>query len=232
MEPLPETSSVLEMLGARSPAGDARLGDEMQAMADRVVAAVPDCLGLSITYRDHDLTFTYLRTTDMVSVLDAVQYLTAGPCDVSSRTGEEFVIGDLFDEHRWQMFAQASASQGVRSSLSFPMRNGERVIGSVNFYGTTQDAFPGEELSLARMFGAWVEDAVRNADLSMNTLEQARQAPGVLQDRDLVDQATGVLAAQHHIDMDEALQRLTDAAVRGGTTAADVARAIVRALEH
>jgi GAF domain-containing protein len=232
VEPLPETTSVLEMLTAGSPAGDTRLGDEMQAMADRVVAAVPDCLGLSITYRDHDLTFTYLRTTELVGVLDAVQYLTAGPCDVSSRTGEEFVIGDLFDERRWQLFAQASATQGVRSSLSFPMRNGERVIGSVNFYGTTQDAFPGEELSLARMFGAWVEDAVRNADLSMNTLEEARQAPGVLQDRDLVDQATGVLAAQHHIDMDEALQRLTDAAVRGGTTAVDVARAIVRALEH
>ena len=230
VEPLPETVTVLEMLRQGQPGERADLGRDLQDMADRVVAAVPDCMGLSITYREHDLTFTYLRTGDKVSVLDAVQYLSSGPCEVSSRTGEEFVIGDLLDEDRWQLFAQASASLGVRSSLSFPLRAGDRVIGSVNFYGMTPDAFPSEEQPLARMFGAWVEDAVRNADLSMSTVHKARQAPGVLHDRDIVDQATGVFAAQHQITMDAALDRLTDAAARGGTTVVEVARAVVRAL--
>jgi GAF domain-containing protein len=231
VEPLPETVTVLEMLRQGHPGEQAgNLGRELQDMADRVVAAVPDCMGLSITYRDHDLTFTYLRTGEKVSVLDAVQYLTSGPCEVSSRTGEEFVVGDLLDEDRWQMFAQASASFGVRSSLSFPLRSDDRVIGSVNFYATTPNAFPEEEQPLARMFGAWVEDAVRNADLSMSTVQKARQAPGVLHDRDIVDQATGVFAAQHQITMDEALERLTDAAARGGTTVVAVAHAVVRAL--
>lgn len=230
MEPLPETVTVLEMLRSGQPGEGSELGRDLQAMADRVVEAVPDCMGLSITYREHDLTFTYLRTGETVSVLDAVQYLSSGPCEVSSRTGEEFAIGDLLDEDRWQLFAQASASLGVRSSLSFPLRSGDQVIGSVNFYATTPDAFPSGAQPLARLFGAWVEDAVRNADLSMATMQKARQAPGVLHDRDIVDQATGVLAAQHKITMDEALDRLTDAATRAGTTVVQVARTVVRAL--
>ena len=140
-------------------------------------------------------------------------------------------IGDLLDEGRWQLFAQASAATGVRSSLSLPIRQGDRVVGSVNFYGTTADAFAGDQQELARLFGAWVEDAVRNADLSMSSVQQARSAPALLAEREVVDRAVGALASSRGISTIEARERLTDAGLRAGTTDVDLARAVVSGLE-
>jgi len=226
LQPLPETLSVLQMLST-VPQAHPDLVGVIQGLADRVVATVPDCVGLSLTYREHDLTFTYVRTTQLVAALDGVQYADEGPCEVSSRTGDEIVIGDLLDEHRWQLYAQSSAAAGVRSSLSLPIRHGDRVIGSVNCYGATPDAFAGQELDLARLFGAWVQEAVRNADLSMSTLKEARQAPAVLAEREVIDQAVGALASRRGISPEAARQRVADAAVRSGSSEAEIARAIV-----
>ena len=230
MEPLPETRSVLKAL-ATIPEGHPDLVGIVQRLADRVVEAAPDCLGLSITYRAHDLTFSYLRTGDRVATLDGVQYLDDGPCEQSLRTGEGLMIEDVLDEGRWQLLAQASAATGVRSSLSLPIRQGDRVVGSVNFYGTTANAFAGDQEELARLFGAWVEDAVRNADLSMSTVQQARSAPALLAEREVVDRAVGALASSRGISTTEARERLADAALRAGTTEVELARAVVLGLD-
>jgi AmiR/NasT family two-component response regulator len=105
------------------------------------------------------------------------------------------------------------------------------VVGSVNFYGTTANAFAGDKEELARLFGAWVEDAVRNADLSMSSVHQARSAPALLAEREVVDRAVGALASSRDISTTEARERLADAALRAGTTEVELARAVVLGLD-
>jgi GAF domain-containing protein len=215
LEPLPETRSALEAVDS-----GADLAAELQVSIESVVRAVPECVGLSISLCDADLTFTYLRSADSIGTLDAVQYLEDGPCVSAIDSGEEILIDDLLE----------SAAKGVRSSLSLPLRRGTTIIGSVNLYAATANAFLGEEATLARTFGAHVEDAVNNADLSMATLRRARRAPSVLADMAVVDQAKGILVAKHHISFDDAQQRLNDAAARAGITDVAVARAVVQSI--
>jgi GAF domain-containing protein len=166
----------------------------------------------------------------MTGVIDAMQDLEDGPCQQSIDSGDDILIDDILDEDRWQLFALVSAAQGVRSSLSLPLRSDGAIIGSVNFYAATANAFLGEESRLARSFGSRAEDTINNADLSMSTLANARKAPQVLAEMAVVDQAMGILVAKHHISFEQASKRLTEAAARAGITVADVARAVVQSV--
>lgn len=225
MEPVPETRSALQEIG---PA--AELLAQMQDLVDQVVRAVPECVGLSISLRDADLTFTWVRSNEMTGVIDAMQYLEDGPCQESIERGDDILIDDILDEDRWQLFALVSAAQGVRSSLSLPLRSEGTIIGSVNFYAATANAFLGEESHLARTFGSRAEDTINNADLSMSTLANARKAPQVLAEMAVMDQAMGILVAKHHISFEQARTRLAQAATRAGVTVEEVARAVVQSV--
>jgi GAF domain-containing protein len=229
VQPLPETRAVLHELASLNSDGD-HLLDHLQRIIDEVMRAISDCVGVSIAFRDAGLTFSFVRTPDL-GVLDAVQYVDDGPCVRAIEDGEEHRVDDILDEDRWQLYAQTTAAQGVRSSLSMPMRSDGTIIGSVNLYAASTAAFLGEEQALARLFRADVEDTVNNADLSMSTLQTARQGPQQLTDAAVIDQAVGVLVARHGISVAEAQQRLSDSAYQAGISEIEIAGAIVRSLQ-
>jgi GAF domain-containing protein len=225
VEPIPESLEVLRRL---SSTGEVDLVENLKQAAGWVVKAVPECVALSIAHFDEDLTFTLTATSDELRLLDAAQYLDGGPCEVAAIDGDEVDVGDVLDEDRWQLFALASAVGGVRSSLSLPLRRDGRVYGSVNFYARTEYAFMGRERDLAVMFGASVQEAVANADLSMASVGRARRAVTTLDERDKIHTAAGVLAARHGITPAEAHQSLVDAAQRAGVPAAALADLALR----
>ena len=225
MEPIAET---LEALTRLSQHDQVDLVEDLRQTAAQVVQAVPDCVAISIAHFDQDLTFTLVATSDEFRVLDAAQYLEGGPCEAAAIEGEEIHLDDVLDEDRWQLFALASAITGVRSSLSMPLRRGDTVYGSVNFYASTEQAFIGRERDLAVMFGAHVQEAVANADLSMASLGRAREAVDTLDENDRVNEAIGMLAERHGMTTDEARASLLDAAHRAGVTAMALAQLVLR----
>ena len=77
MEPIPETTEAVEEFG---PFDDADLLQDLRARAGEVQAFVPDCVGLSLSSSEHDVTWTMVATSEEIAVLDAVQYLDDGPC--------------------------------------------------------------------------------------------------------------------------------------------------------
>jgi GAF domain-containing protein len=225
VEPIPES---LEVLTRLSSTGEVDLVDNLQQAAGWVVRAVPECVALSISHFDEDLTFTLTATSDELRLLDAAQYLDGGPCEVAAIDGDEVDVGDVLDEDRWQLFASASAVHGVRSSLSLPLRRDDTVYGSVNFYASTEYAFMGRERDLAVMFGASVQEAVANADLSMASLGRARQAVTTLDERDRINTAAGVLAARHGMTVTQAHESLVDCASRAGVPVVALADLVLR----
>jgi len=225
VEPIPES---LEALTRLSAPGEGDLVANIKDAALRVVQAVPECVALSISHFDEDLTFTLLATTDDMRILDAAQYLDGGPCQEAAVEGDEIDIDDVLDEDRWQLFALASAIKGVRSSLSLPLRRNNTVYGSINFYGRTEYAFIGRERDLAVMFGATVQEAVANADLSMASVGRARKAVQTLEERDTINTAVGVLSARHRMSVSEAYDSLLDAANRAGISPLALADLVLR----
>jgi GAF domain-containing protein len=125
------------------------------------------------------------------------------------------------------MYAQATAAAGVRSSLSLPIVAGDEVIGAVNMYASTSDAFDGHVEQLAQLVGGSAEDAITNADLSFSTRLQAVAGPTAVADAEVVDIAVGLIMEAHRVNAGMARERLRQAAARAGITPAQAARAVI-----
>jgi GAF domain-containing protein len=226
VEPIPETVETLEEL-ARFTTGDLR--QRLVGQATQVRELVPDCVGLSLALIEDGVTLTLVATSEEIAVLDGVQYLFGGPC-VDSAKGEqvmEFHNDDVLDERMWQHFAQATSAAAVASTLTLPVLAEGAVVGSVNLYAASRNAFGGLHRDIARIFDAWAPGAVTNADLSFSTRESAERAPEKLREDLRVQMAVGIIAASHDIELAAARDELSDAARRAGVSEATLAEAII-----
>lgn len=230
MEPIPQTLEALAEIDTYLD--ESTLLEQLERTAALAQGIAPDLAGFSIASHQHGVTFTVVATDEEVAALDAVQYLTSGPCvEATDGQGLATTSEDMFNEPQWQAFAQATAAAGVRSTLTFPVVQGDRVVGTVNLYGRADTTFDGKHRLLASAFGGWAPGAVTNADLSFSTRRLAEQAPAVLRESTLLETATGFLASTYEISTDDARARLEDSAARAGVPASTLARIIVELYE-
>ena len=228
MEPIRETVEAINELDAN--AADEDLLAQFESTGVRVREIVPECVGISLAYLTHGITFTLVATDEEIATLDATQYLGGGPCVDALKEPPQVVEtspSDLFDETEWQFLARASAASSVASTLTLPILQGETAIGSVNLYGATPDAFAGHHEAIADIFQAWAPGAVTNADLTFRSRREAEQAPRRVEEQARIDTATGIIAARQGVDLETARERLTEAALRAGVTDAQLAGAVI-----
>ncbi|MCD4536138.1 GAF domain-containing protein [Nocardioides sp. cx-169] len=228
MEPIPETVVAIEDFGPFA-IEHVDLQAELLEMAHRVQQVVPECVGLSIGSSIDGVTFTVVASAAEIAALDAVQYLEGGPC-VEGAKGEEALAynhDELMNEQGWQLFARATHAQHVASTLTLPIMAGGRVVGTVNLYAATPDAFDNHHQAVADIFGAWASAAVSNADLSFATRTTAEQAPAILRDELDITKAWSILATREGIDIETARARLTEAARRAGASEGQLARILI-----
>lgn len=231
MEPIPETSRAVDEFG---PFAEFDLLSDLNEKAGQVQELVPQCVGMSLASIEHGVSFTLVATDVEIAALDGVQYLNGGPC-VAAVKGER-VLGysdvDLMDESDWHLFAQATAASGITSTLTLPIVSSEHVVGSINLYGTTPDAFNGHHEAIAHIFNAWAPGAVTNADLSFSTRETSAQAPRVLEEDIRLKAALGILMRSHDTGLSAAQELLSQAARRAGTSEVAIAERIVAGFAH
>jgi hypothetical protein len=227
VQPIPETLQALAEVD--SYLDEPRLLEQLTTTAAHAEELVPGLVGVSVAFRQHGLTFTLVASDEQIATLDAVQYATAGPCVDAIDLGHGIATPEgLLSEQRWQDFARASAASGVHSTLTLPVLDGgDVVVSTVNLYGREKDTFEGHHEVLASVFGAWAPGAVANADLSFATRRAAQQAPTQLEEAAMVDTATGILAAEREVSVDEARAQLDDSARRAGVPVHKLARVLL-----
>jgi len=213
---------------------DDTLLDQLRGVSERVQELVPDCIGMSVALIEDNIVLTLVATKAEIAVLDAMQYLADGPCVRGAEVGEvvELNGNELLDEERWRIFARASAASAVASTLTLPIMSGGKVVGSVNLYAGSAQAFTGLHEELARMLDAWAPGAVTNADLSWSTRERAQDMPRQLRERARFDTAVGLLAAREEVTIEEAGDRLLDAARRAGVSLSRIVQAVIAHYGH
>jgi GAF domain-containing protein len=229
LEPLPETGRALAGLAGFV---DRPFGADLVRRAEQVEEVVPNLVGLSVAAVREGLTFTLAATQEHIALLDAIQYVFGGPCVDAALEGATVLGGDndegLLSEQRWAEFARASAARGVMSTLSLPVQDAGQVVGSVNLYAATPNAFHGKEHQVAAIMGAWAPGAVHNADLSFSTREAARVAPQRMEDMRVLDEAAGIVMAAREVDEAHAREIIADAARQAGQDQLSVAREVIR----
>jgi GAF domain-containing protein len=225
MQSTPRTAEALQELARQ---GEVSLGVELYSMARRVRALVPELIGISLAAVDEGVTLTLVASADELAALDAVQYLDGGPCVDAVDRGEPVAVtlADVLDEGVWQLYARAGSAHGVASTLSLPIMDGERVVGGVNLYGATEDAFTGRHDDVADAVSSTASLAITNADLSFRTLAAANEAPARLRENRDINIALGIISAGQDVDVSVARDRLLTAASRAGITAGQAAVAI------
>lgn len=220
MELLPQSREALDEYVAASVDDVEGLLRVIEGWAMR---AVPECVALSVTLLDEDLTFTLVDAQ-----ATRPHEGTAGAPGSAGDVARERAFA--LDEAEWADMARERAFAGIASTVSLPVVEQGRAVLNIDLYASTAYAFHDRIDGLVDALGAWQAGAVTNADLSFETLRRAELAPALLREQRLVDVAVGLVAARMAVTTHAAAELLGEAAEQAGVTriqAAGVARALL-----
>ncbi|TPG18432.1 ANTAR domain-containing protein [Pedococcus bigeumensis] len=151
-----------------------------------------------------------------------------GPCLDCFRTGTAVVNTDLHDATmRWPLFAPRAVEAGFLSVHAFPLRHRQKVIGALNMFSTHTGRLEPTDVRIVQALadiatiGLLQERSVRSAEVLTEQLQ------GALNSRITIEQAKGVLARTHGIDVNAAFERMREYARRDHHRLTDIALAIV-----
>lgn len=140
----------------------------LPALADLTTLAcsgVPGCDSASVTVRTAGGLRSLAASDDAARQMDLSQHGgEAGPCVSAVTDGREVDVADYGRDDRWPAVTRTAARHGIRSSLSLPLRNDERVLGALNMYATDVAAFDAHARHLAQLL-------VRQAAAALSYLE-------------------------------------------------------------
>lgn len=173
---------------------------------------------------------TALATSAGALRVDRTQYDAAsgGPCLDAYRRQEVLRIDSTASDRRWPEFCAAAAAAGVGSTLSVPLVVGGDGLGALNIYCHGEYGFPAADERLAVSLGSCASVAVANARGYWRAAQLTEQLEQALTARGAIDQATGILIAQHRCSAEEARHLLAAAAQRNRLTLTEVASDLVR----
>ena len=189
------------------------------------VRSVPDCVALSVTLLDEDLTFTLVdRDATSAPAPDDAAPHDAAPHD-TREAGPGPPAGEAhpLDELDWADTARERAFGSIASTVSLPVVEQGRAVLNIDLYASTAHAFSDRIDGLVEALGAWQAGAVTNADLGFETLRRAQHAPARLREQRLIDVAVGLVAARMAVTTDMAAVMLGEAAERAGVSESDAA---------
>jgi GAF domain-containing protein len=118
------------------------------------------------------------------------------------------VSGSLGSDKRWPRFGGRVARLGVHSALSLPLTVEDQLIGAINAYAHTRDAFAEHAVRLASQFAAPAAVSLYNARLLTDATERAAQLQRALVSRTAIDQAIGIVRARTGVSAEQAFDRL------------------------
>jgi GAF domain-containing protein len=149
-------------------------------------------------------------TADFVREIDTVQYdgLNEGPCITCMQSRRAAVSGSLGADSRWPRFGGRVARMDVHSALSLPLMLGEHVIGAINAYATSHDAFGEHAVRLGSQFALPAAVSIYNAQLLAGARERAEQLEQALDSRAVIDQAIGIIRSRSGASVEWAFARL------------------------
>ncbi|GLZ75202.1 transcriptional regulator [Actinorhabdospora filicis] len=151
-----------------------------------------------------------------------------GPCPESFHTGRPIAVPDLAAETgRWPRFATAATAAGFASVEALPMRLRDTVIGALGLFGTRPGPLDPVTLRLARALGDVATIGIVQARTIQRQEEIAAQLQTALTSRVAIEQAKGVIAERHDLDMDGSFELLRRAARSANRRLSDLARDVV-----
>jgi GAF domain-containing protein len=189
--------------------------DLLRDVAEFAAQAIPGADGVGVALIDPQRGIsgvkTWAATAVLVHEIDTVQYdeLHEGPCITCMRSRRPTVSGSLGSDDRWPHFGGRVARMRVHSALALPLIVGDRVIGAINAYARSRDAFAEHAVQLGSQFARPAAVSVYNAQLLASAHERTLRLQRALDSRATIDQAIGIIRSRSGGTAAEAFERLT-----------------------
>ncbi|WAC93691.1 GAF and ANTAR domain-containing protein [Mycobacterium sp. Aquia_213] len=190
------------------------LDESLTQIAEFAAHAIPGADGAGVTVAHPSAVplraQSWAVTAEFVRKVDTLQYERhgEGPCVSSMHTARPCVSGSMSDDPRWPRLGSAVVRLGVNSALSLPLLLRERVIGVINAYAYTLDAFAEHAVAIGTKFAGPAAVTVHNARLLMAAQQRAEQLQRALGSRSVIDQAVGIIRGRSGASEEEAFDRL------------------------
>src|ERR1700684_4342682 len=168
-------------------------------------------------------------TAGFVHTIDAVQYdeLREGPCITCMQSRRATVSGSLGADDRWPHFGGRIARMGVHSALSLPLIVGDHVIGAINCYADSHDAFGQHAVLLGSQFTGPAAGSIYTAALLAGARTRAEKLEQALDHRAVIDQAVGIIRSRSGVSAEVAFSRLVQMSQNGNVKLRVVAARLV-----
>ncbi|NQX11776.1 GAF and ANTAR domain-containing protein [Microbacteriaceae bacterium VKM Ac-2855] len=204
--------------------------DLLQGLVERCVT-IFGVRAAGIVLADADGQLEVIASSNEDARLIELMQLSAGsgPCIESFSTGEVVVVPDAASVvGSWSDYSELSSRLGLTTAYCVPMRLRSRIIGSLNLFGAESDAIHEDDAAAARALadvatiGILHQRAIAESDLIRLQLQRA------LDSRIVIEQAKGVIAFTHRVDVEQAFAILRGHARSTSTPLTTVAEQVVR----
>jgi GAF domain-containing protein len=193
------------------------------------VSGVLGVLGAGVSLSDEDGALQFVTATgEQVARVEELQIgLREGPCHEAFTQNRQVIVPDLAQEARWPRYRGGALDIGMRSVAGFPMRIDGRLIGALNVYHSAPRDWSDDDVEAAQVLAdtasSYVVYARRLTESTVLT-DQLRRA---LDTRIVVEQAKGIIAERHDIDVSAALGKLRGHARNNNAKLHDIAQQVV-----
>jgi GAF domain-containing protein len=200
---------------ARIVAGGRAVVDLLGEVAEFAIQAIPGADGTGVTaielYASTPRVQAWAVTADFVREIDTVQHeeLKEGPCVTCMHSRRPTVSGSLGCDDRWPHFGGRVARLGVHSALSLPLIVDDQVVGAIDAYARSRDAFTERAVQLGSQFAGTAAVSVYNGQLLARAQERTNRLQRALGSRAVIDQAIGIIRSRSGGTAEEAFERLT-----------------------
>ncbi|WCN79389.1 GAF and ANTAR domain-containing protein [Micromonospora sp. LH3U1] len=233
MRPTVDHVDALAELG-RVRLDEISLDDMLRRIAELANRSVPGAMEVSVTLVRGRDSWTAAFTGDVARELDEWQYEQhRGPCLDASASGDTVSVPDMAAERRWPAWAAKARTVGVGSSLSIGLPIQGSVVGGLNVYGDSTNAFDPPSIASAEGFAAYAAVALANAHLYDTAATLAAQMQEAMRNRAVIEQAKGIIMGDRRCSPEEAFALLSKISQDTNRKVRDVAEALVaRAVRH
>ena len=203
--------------------------DVLDTLAERC-AALLSATGVGVLIENARGSLEVVASSGHKSELLEIMQLAfdEGPCIEAYHSGNVVLIEEIEEiADQWPKFAAAAKSLGFRSVYAMPMRLRDTTIGSLNMFRMTTGPVDPADAAVARAF----TEVATITILQQRSLTEAalvrEQLETALASRIVIEQAKGIIASTHGVDMEAAFGYIRNRARSTKTPLSDIARAIV-----
>ena len=188
------------------------LDSTLRVVAEVAVQTVPGCDCAGVTVVENDEVQSTACTAQLCAEIDRDQYVSGeGPCVDAIRHNAVMRLGNAARDERWPRFGPLAERHGVESVLGTPLEVKGRIMGALNLYGSSQDAFVDEDVELAALLATHAAVVLANAQAFEHANEETDHLAKALESRGIIERAKGILMEREKCSADEAFQMLVRA---------------------